>query len=87
VPIVIDVASEKRDDGKWAIIDVCDEGPGISPELMPRLFTRFASGPGSTGLGLGLYLARSIAEAHGGTLTASSAPGQGTTFKLSLPLL
>jgi two-component system OmpR family sensor kinase len=87
VPVVVDVASEKRDDGKWAIIDVCDEGPGIPLELMPRLFTRFASGPGSTGLGLGLYLARSIAEAHGGTLTARSAPGQGTTFKLSLPLL
>ncbi|HEX9988618.1 MAG TPA: GAF domain-containing sensor histidine kinase [Chloroflexia bacterium] len=87
VPIVIDVASEKRDDGKWATIDVCDEGQGIAPELMPRLFTRFAPGPGSTGLGLGLYLARSIAEAHGGTLTATSTPGQGTTFKLSLPML
>jgi two-component system OmpR family sensor kinase len=87
VPIVIDVAREKRDDGKWAIIDICDEGSGIAPDLMPRLFTRFASGPGSTGLGLGLYLARSIAEAHGGTLTATSTPGKGTTFKLSLPLL
>jgi two-component system OmpR family sensor kinase len=87
VPITIDVASEKRDDGRWAIIDVRDEGPGIPPELMPRLFTRFTPGPGSTGLGLGLYLARSIAEAHGGTLIASSALGKGTTFKLSLPML
>jgi two-component system OmpR family sensor kinase len=87
VPITIDVASEKRDDGEWATIAIRDEGSGISPELMPRLFTRFATGPGSTGLGLGLYLARSIAEAHGGTLTATSTPGKGTIFKLSLPLL
>lgn len=87
VSITIDAASEERDDGEWATIAVSDEGPGIAPELMPRLFTRFASGPASTGLGLGLYLARSIAEAHGGTLTATSAPGKGTTFKLSLPML
>jgi signal transduction histidine kinase len=87
VPITIDAASEERDDGGWATISISDEGPGIAPELVPRLFSRFASGPGSTGLGLGLYLARSIAEAHGGTLAATSSPGKGTTFKLSLPML
>ena len=68
------------------MITVCDEGPGIAPELMPTLFERFAMGPGSEGLGLGLYLARGIAEAHGGTLTVESKPGRGAAFHLSLPL-
>ena len=52
---------------------------------MPRLFGRFAPGPGSLGLGLGLYLASRIAAAHGGTLTADSTPGAGTRFQLTLP--
>jgi two-component system, OmpR family, sensor kinase len=87
VPVDVGVESEKRDDGEWAVVTVRDEGAGIAPDLMPRLFTRFAAGPGSTGLGLGLYLARSIAEAHGGALTVNSNPGEGTSFLLSLPVL
>lgn len=87
VPIDVELRSEQHDDGEWAIITIKDEGPGIAPELMPRLFTRFVAGPGSNGLGLGLYLARSIAEAHGGTLTVNSAPGKGTGFRMSVPLL
>jgi signal transduction histidine kinase len=87
VPVDVELAGERRDDGAWAVVSVKDEGPGIATELMPRLFTRFASGPDSTGLGLGLYLARSIAEAHGGALTVTSSPGQGTTFQLALPAL
>jgi two-component system, OmpR family, sensor kinase len=86
VPIVIGAGTEKREDGTWAVVSVHDEGPGISPEVMPQLFTRFAAGPDSNGLGLGLYLARSITEAHGGTLNAESAAGKGTSFWLSLPL-
>jgi signal transduction histidine kinase len=67
-------------------ITVRDEGPGIAPELMPRLFQRFmASGPGG-GIGLGLYMAREIALAHGGTLTAASEPGAGAAFTLTLPI-
>ena len=87
VPVDVELGSERRDDGEWAVLTIRDQGPGIAPELMPRLFTRFASGPDSPGLGLGLYLARSIAEAHGGTLTVTSSPGQGTSFQLALPAL
>ncbi|MDQ3928141.1 MAG: GAF domain-containing sensor histidine kinase [Chloroflexota bacterium] len=87
MPVDVEVMSQRRDDGEWAIVTITDEGPGITPELMPRLFTRFASGPGSEGLGLGLYLARSIAEAHGGTLTVESSAGKGTRFQLALPSL
>ena len=82
----VEVSSERREDGEWATVSVRDSGPGISDDLMPRLFTRFASGPGSTGLGLGLYLAQGIARAHGGALTAESEPGRGATFTLALPI-
>jgi two-component system, OmpR family, sensor kinase len=84
--IVVGMKVENRHDGSWAVVTVQDEGPGIPPDVMPRLFTRFASGPHSTGLGLGLYLARSIAEAHGGTLTVESTGTSGTTFSLALPM-
>jgi len=85
-PVVVSVAMETRPLGAWAVLSVCDEGAGIAPELLPRLFDRFARGAASTGLGLGLYLARGIAEAHGGALTVDAPPGEGTTFRLTLPL-
>ncbi len=71
--------------GRSATIDVIDSGPGIAPELLPRLFHRYVSGESSKGLGLGLFLAKSIAEAHGGALTVTSALGSGSRFRFSLP--
>lgn len=85
-PITIGAGIEQRDGGTWAVVSVHDEGPGIPRQQLPHLFTRFAPGPGSPGLGIGLYLAHQIAEAHGGTLTVDSAPGHGSSFWLSLPL-
>jgi two-component system, OmpR family, sensor kinase len=79
------VTSEVRNGRDWVSIAIIDKGPGIAPEILPRLFQRFSSGPDSTGLGLGLYVASRIAQAHGGTLTADSNPGQGTRFTLSIP--
>ncbi len=69
------------------MITVHDTGPGIAPDLLPRLFNRFASGGGNKGLGLGLYLARGIAVAHGGTLTVDSILSKGASFRLALPLV
>jgi signal transduction histidine kinase len=66
-------------------VTVADKGPGIEPDLLPRLFERFVKAPRSTGLGLGLHLAQQIALAHGGTLEVTSAPANGTTFRLRLP--
>ncbi len=86
VPIAVEVARETREEVEWAVLSVRDEGPGIAPALLSTLFDRFARGASSTGLGLGLYLARGIAEAHGGTLTVDSRVGMGTTFRLALPL-
>ncbi len=86
VPVVVEVIAETRGEGEWAVLSVHDEGPGIPSTLLPTLFDRFVRGTQSRGLGLGLYLARGIAEAHGGTLTVESELGRGTTFWLALPV-
>jgi two-component system, OmpR family, sensor kinase len=83
--INVTVGTERREDRIWGLVEVRNEGPGIPAELLPRVFDRFASGPGSRGLGLGLYLAKRIAVAHGGELTAESQPGKGARFLLRLP--
>ena len=70
-------------------IAVRDQGPGIQPDDQPRLFQRFFRAPGvakrTQGLGLGLYLCRAIARAHGGEAGVDSTPGAGATFWLDLP--
>lgn len=87
LPVVIEVAPQKREDGTWVLLTVADQGPGVPPHLLPRLFERFVRGSGSQGLGLGLYLARQIAVAHGGTLEVHSQTGKGARFELALPLV
>jgi signal transduction histidine kinase len=70
-------------------ISVADRGPGIGSDDQRLIFEKFGrvAGPGAKpGTGLGLYIARSITEAHGGELTVSSAPGRGSTFTLALPV-
>lgn len=69
-------------------IRVTDTGPGIAADDLPRIFERrFQGGSGSDrgGAGLGLAIAQEIAHAHGGTITADSTPGQGTTITVTLP--
>jgi signal transduction histidine kinase len=68
-----------------------DEGPGIPPQDRGRIFNRFAragrtSHDGSAGAGLGLPIVRAIAEAHHGRVGLQSAPGEGATFTLILPV-
>ncbi|HEY7017256.1 MAG TPA: ATP-binding protein, partial [Gaiellaceae bacterium] len=71
-------------------IDVRDHGPGIAPEDQKLIFEKFgrvtSTATTRPGTGLGLFIARSIAEAHGGVLEVHSAPEQGATFSLELPL-
>jgi predicted ATPase/signal transduction histidine kinase len=74
--------------GDTARLTVTDHGIGIAPERRPYVFDRFERAvPSSSygGLGLGLYIARSIVLAHGGTITADSQPGAGSTFTVILP--
>jgi signal transduction histidine kinase len=70
-------------------VTVADRGPGIAAEDQRLIFEKFgrvSTGASKPGTGLGLYIARSIAEAHGGTLDVASAPGRGATFTLRLPV-
>ncbi len=80
--------SSWSDDGRVCVA-VRDHGPGIPREQQGLIFEKFGRasvGGGKPGTGLGLFIARSIAEAHGGSLAVRSAPGQGATFTLELPL-
>jgi two-component system sensor histidine kinase BaeS len=77
--------------GATAEVRVADTGPGIPGDELPRIFDRFFRASSSVrsavpGSGLGLTIARSLVEAHGGTLTAESAVAEGTTFVITLPL-
>jgi signal transduction histidine kinase len=74
-----------RRDGSSAVLDVADTGPGLPPEVLPRLFEPFFS-TREGGLGLGLTLSESLAQAQGGRLSAGAAPGGGALFSLRLPL-
>ena len=76
---VVTVTGGRRDDS--VVIEVTDDGPGIAPGI--DVFERGVSGVGSTGYGL--WLARAIAEAHGGTLTVEPTSGPGATFTLWVP--
>jgi signal transduction histidine kinase len=72
--------------GPSVLLCVDDDGPGLPPELLPRLFTPFATGRGREGgVGLGLFLCRDIARRHGGDLTAERSPQGGARFMLKLP--
>jgi signal transduction histidine kinase len=75
--------------GEDVRIEVSDDGPGIAPELTAELFEPFrraAEEPhGDTGVGLGLFIVRTLAEAQGGRVLVDTRPGVGTTFTVHLP--
>ncbi|WP_257462998.1 sensor histidine kinase [Archangium lipolyticum] len=82
----IELRVEQREDR--AYLTVRDQGIGLAPEALERVFGRFERAVSSReygGLGLGLFLTRRIAEAHGGHIRVSSQPGQGASFVLELP--
>jgi signal transduction histidine kinase len=67
-------------------IAVRNDGPGISPQLLPRIFDRYVQGSdGQVGTGLGLSIARNLVRLHGGDVTVASAPGRGSEFTVVLP--
>ena len=78
--------SAEADAGGWRVC-VADDGPGISPDRIDRLFDAFARGEthGQAGMGLGLSIASAAARQLGGTLSVTSAVGAGSTFTLTVP--
>jgi signal transduction histidine kinase len=70
----------------YAVVEVRDDGRGIDPQIMPTLFTKFAT-KSHQGIGLGLYISKSIVEAHGGKIWAeNNKDGKGATFMFTLPI-
>jgi signal transduction histidine kinase len=72
--------------GARVAVSVADSGPGIPPELLPRLFDRFAKSADSRGSGLGLAIARQLVEAHGGAIRVEQSGDRGTTITFELPV-
>jgi two-component system, OmpR family, sensor histidine kinase VicK len=84
--IFVSAERKKNSNQEEVIVSIKDTGEGINPEIQPRLFTKFATRSFS-GTGLGLYISKSIVEAHGGKMWAENNPeGNGATFTFTLPL-
>jgi signal transduction histidine kinase len=73
--------------GDAATITVADNGPGIAPDVLERMWEPFFTTKGAAGNGMGLDVARRLIDAHRGTISCESAPGQGTVFTIRLPLV
>jgi K+-sensing histidine kinase KdpD len=83
--IIISV-KRKVDDNKLIVVSINDTGKGIDSQIFPRLFSKFAT-KSEKGTGLGLFISKSIVEAHGGRIWAqNNRDGKGATFAFSLPL-
>jgi two-component system sensor histidine kinase KdpD len=82
-PILLQVRHEQG----WLILNVADNGPGLSPELLPRIFDKFFRAPNAPagGSGLGLAIVKGFVEAHGGQISAANRPGGGAIFTIRIP--
>jgi signal transduction histidine kinase len=80
------IDSKSMTDNRYVVFSVKDTGIGINPATFSRLFTKFGT-QSETGTGLGLYISKSIIDAHGGKIWAENNPdGKGATFTFTLPL-
>ena len=86
--ILVTTRKDNTNSGNQVIVSVKDTGTGIDPEILPRLFTKFATKSNrGGGTGLGLYISKNIIEAHGGRIWAeNNIDSKGATFSFSLPI-
>jgi signal transduction histidine kinase len=81
------ITNNEKDNSNRVIVIIKDSGTGIDPEILPRLFTKFAT-KSEQGTGLGLFIAKKIIEAHGGRIWAeNNSNGRGSTFYVMLPII
>lgn len=81
------VSVTTKQEGNWVVVTISDSGCGIPADILPRIFDPFfTTKPVGEGTGLGLSISYAIIERHGGTITAGSTPGSGTTFTVKIPL-
>ena len=86
--IIIVQRNDDVNEREEALVSVKDTGIGINQEILPRLFSRFATKSETAGTGLGLFISKGIVEAHGGKIWAHNNPdGRGATFYFTLPLI
>jgi two-component system, OmpR family, sensor histidine kinase VicK len=88
---IVSISIERKEDivasgQEVALVSIKDNGTGIDPDIFPRLFEKFAS-KSFKGTGLGLFICRSIVEAHGGRIWAENNRDEGATFHFTLPIL
>lgn len=84
-PKQVTVRTSQPEDGEIHTV-IADNGPGMDAETLSHIFESFFTTKGDEGMGMGLSISRSIIEAHGGRLWATSTPGEGATFTFTLPL-
>ncbi|MFL6377233.1 MAG: sensor histidine kinase [Nitrososphaeraceae archaeon] len=83
----ISIITQRKEEDSEVVVNIKDNGEGIDPDILPKLFTKFASKSDTGGTGLGLFISESIVEAHGGRIWAQNNPdSKGAKFSFSLPL-
>jgi len=81
----VTVVVQPAEDVSAVAVAVRDEGDGVAPELVPRIFRQFWRAKRRGGAGLGLYIVKGLVEAHGGDITVRQAPGGGAEFRFTMP--
>ena len=81
------VLLQARREPGWLVFTVADNGPGLPPELLPRIFDKFFRAPDAPagGSGLGLAIVKGFVEAHGGQIAVANRPGGGAMFTIRIP--
>jgi two-component system, OmpR family, sensor kinase len=90
-PVTVAILAGPRDPEPSVVLEITDQGPGMPPEQAEHVFERFYRGDQARtrktgGTGLGLAIVAALVTAHGGSVALRTAPGQGATFRVTLPL-
>ncbi len=90
IEIILEKIKKEKKDNEWISVKIRDNGTGIDPDILPRLFSKFTTKSEFGGTGLGLYISKKIIEAHGGTIRGynnnQNGEKKGATFEFILPL-